>query len=95
MKSIIAFLAAGLMAINAWAAHAVNVNTASAEEIAEALTGIGVSKAEAIVAHRQLHGEFKHADELVKVKGIGLRTVDLNRDYIRVSGAAEKPAKNG
>ena len=41
-----------------------------------------LSKAEAIVAYRDENGQFKHADELVNVKGIGLRTVDINRDYI-------------
>ena len=42
------------------------------------------SKAEAIVSYRDANGAFKHVDELVNVKGIGIRTVDLNRDYIRL-----------
>jgi competence protein ComEA len=81
-KSLLALLATALFSIWAWAAQPVNVNSASAEEIAESLKGVGLSKAEAIVSYRTEHGEFKHADELVNVKGIGIRTVDINREYI-------------
>ncbi len=82
IKSLLTFLATGLFSIWAWAVQPVNVNTATAEEIAEALKGVGMSKAEAIVSYRTEHGDFKHADELVNVKGIGIRTVDINREYI-------------
>jgi competence protein ComEA len=82
MKSLVLLLATGLFSIWAWAAQPVNVNTANAEEIAESLKGVGMSKAEAIVNYRSENGEFKHADELVNVKGIGIRTVDINRDFI-------------
>jgi competence protein ComEA len=82
MKSLVLLLATGLFSIWAWAAQPVNVNSASAEEIAESLKGIGLSKAEAIVNYRSENGDFKHVDELVNVKGIGIRTVDINRDYI-------------
>jgi len=81
-KSLLTLLASGLFSIWAWAMQPVNVNTASAEEIAEALKGIGMTKAEAIVAYRDEEGQFKHVDELVNVKGIGIRTVDINREYI-------------
>ena len=82
MKSLITLLATGLFSIWAWALQPVNVNSASAEEIAEALKGVGMSKAEAIVSYRSENGQFKHVDELVNVKGIGIRTVDINREYI-------------
>lgn len=62
----------------------VNVNTATAEQLAEALTGIGEAKAEAIVDYREEHGPFQHADELVNVRGIGLATLDRNRERIEV-----------
>ena len=35
-----------------------------------------------IVAYREANGSFLHADELVNVKGIGLKTIDRNRDMI-------------
>ena len=82
MKSLITLLATGLFSIWAWAVQPVNVNSASAEEIAEALKGVGMCKAEAIVSYRSENGQFKHVDELVNVKGIGIRTVDINREYI-------------
>ena len=82
IKSLFTLLATGLFSIWAWAVQPVNVNSASAEEIAEALKGVGLSKAEAIVSYRNEHGQFKHVDELVNVKGIGIRTIDINREYI-------------
>ena len=82
IKSLITLLATGLFSMWAWAMQPVNVNSASAEEISEALKGVGQSKAEAIVSYRSEHGQFKHVDELVNVKGIGIRTVDINREYI-------------
>lgn len=82
IKSLLTLIAMGLFSIWAWAMQPVNVNTASAEEISEALKGVGLSKAAAIVTYRNEHGEFKHIDELVNVKGIGVRTVDINREYI-------------
>ena len=82
IKSLVTLLATGLFSIWAWAVQPVNVNSASAEEIAEALKGVGMSKAEAIVNYRNEYGQFKHIDELVNVKGIGIRTVDINREFI-------------
>ena len=82
IKSLVTLLATGLFSIWAWAAQPVNVNSASVEEIAEALKGVGMSKAEAIVNYRNEYGQFKHIDELVNVKGIGIRTVDINREFI-------------
>ena len=83
-KSLLTLLATGLFSIWAWASQPVNVNTATAEEIAEALKGVGMSKAEAIVNYRNANGKFKHVDELVNVKGIGIRTVDINRESIKL-----------
>jgi competence protein ComEA len=68
----------------------VNVNTADAETISESLQGIGLNKAHAIVEYRQKHGPFKSADDLSLVKGIGDRTVELNRDNILVTPAGKK-----
>lgn len=89
MKWILASLLATLVSMAAWAAEQVNINSATAEEIAEALNGVGLSKAELIVEYRNANGPFAHADELVNVKGIGLRTVDKNRDVILVGDAAQ------
>lgn len=60
----------------------VNINTASADALAELLTGIGPKKAEAIVAYREANGPFKTVDDLLNVKGVGPATLDKNRDRI-------------
>ncbi|HLF29405.1 MAG TPA: ComEA family DNA-binding protein [Xanthomonadales bacterium] len=87
MKLIFTCLLACLLTWPVWAAGTVNINTASAEQIAEGLNGIGQSKAEEIVRYRAEHGAFTHIDELVNVKGIGVRTVDKNRDAIVLQDA--------
>ena len=86
MKSLFALILAGLFSIVCWAADTVNVNTANALEIADGLKGVGLTKAEAIVRYRDTNGTFMHIDELVNVKGIGIRTVDLNRGVITLEG---------
>ncbi|PHS73472.1 MAG: topoisomerase [Cycloclasticus sp.] len=63
---------------------AVNVNTATAEEIAKELKGIGPAKAGAIIIYREEHGAFKSLKELTNVKGIGAATIDKNRENIQL-----------
>ncbi|MCE4304579.1 helix-hairpin-helix domain-containing protein [Xanthomonas hortorum pv. vitians] len=96
MKSFTVVLKSLLLALllssNAYALDKVDINTASAEELDKVLTNVGRSKAEAIVEHRQANGPFKSAEELALVKGIGLKTVERNRDLIEV-GATMAPAK--
>ena len=91
MKLMLASLLAVLLTAPVWAAEGVNINTASAEEIAAALNGVGIAKAEEIVRYREENGAFAHADELVNVKGIGLRTVDKNRELIIVENPRAAP----
>lgn len=63
----------------------VNVNTADAKKIATELSGIGTVRAEAIVIYRKENGKFKSIDELVKVPGVGKKTVEKNRSNIVLS----------
>ena len=63
----------------------VNINRAGAEEIAAALDGVGVRRAEAIVAYRTEFGHFESIDELVAVQGIGQHILDSNRGRIVLS----------
>ena len=85
MKTIttIAALAALVVSSIAMAAP-VNINTASASQIAEALNGIGLSKAQAIVDYRESYGLFTAADEIVFVRGIGDSTFENNKGDILV-----------
>ena len=82
----------------AYAAAPVNVNSADAATLAAAMNGVGLVKAEAIVAYRKQHGAFRTLDQLADVKGIGLKTIEKNRGLINVGGAAArapvKPAKS-
>ncbi len=91
MKRFLISLFFCLFALSGWAADTVNINQASAEEIADALQGIGMTKAEEIVRYRESNGAFQHVDELVNVKGVGLATVDKNRDRITLDAAPVEP----
>ena len=60
----------------------VNVNTADADTIARELKGIGPAKARAIVSYREENGPFETVDDLLKVKGIGEKVLEDNREDI-------------
>ncbi|MEW5008691.1 MAG: helix-hairpin-helix domain-containing protein [Cycloclasticus sp.] len=78
-------LLAGLCCLGfSLSAAAVNINTAAAEQIAKELKGVGAAKAGAIVLYREQHGAFKSLKELSKVKGIGVATIDKNRENIQL-----------
>ncbi|WP_298441884.1 helix-hairpin-helix domain-containing protein [uncultured Ferrimonas sp.] len=62
----------------------VNINTADAAQLAQALTGIGKSKANAIVEYRKNNGKFKSINSLSQVKGIGATLVAQNYDRIQL-----------
>ena len=62
----------------------VNINTADAATLADVLKGVGLHKAEAIIAYRKEHGGFKSAEQLADVKGIGDKLVKANHDRIVV-----------
>ena len=63
----------------------ININTASAGQLAEFLPGIGEKKAALIVEYRELTGGFAAVDELINVDGIGEKTLENIRPYCRVS----------
>ncbi len=81
-----------LFAGAAYAADSVDINTADAQTIDRVLVNIGPSKAQAIVAHREANGPYKSLEQLAKVKGIGLKTVEKNRDRIQLGGGGTKGA---
>ena len=66
----------------------VDINTASAEALAEAIDGVGLKRARAIVLHREEHGAFESVDQLAQVRGIGTKTIERNRDRL-TAGASE------
>lgn len=64
------------------AVSTLNINTATATEI-EKLPGIGKKSAAAIVAYRTEKGNFKSSKELLKVKGVGDKSLAKIKDLIR------------
>jgi competence protein ComEA len=88
-KRTAALAALGLLALVVSMAAAsegvVNINTAAESELM-LLPRVGPSLAKKIVEYRQANGEFKAADELVLVPGIGDRTYELMAPYITVKG---------
>ncbi|MFC3716976.1 ComEA family DNA-binding protein [Luteimonas soli] len=92
IKTILTSLLLSLvLAGGALAGERININTADVDTIDRALVNVGPAKAEAIVAYRKKHGAFKSAEQLAMVKGIGLKTVEKNRD--RVTFGGERKAK--
>ncbi len=70
-----------LCAFNAIAAP-VNINNADAKTISDALTNIGLKKAEAIVKYRTEKGAFNKVEDLTNVAGIGEKTIEKNKNDI-------------
>ncbi len=100
MKTLLSFVVAAVLAVAAApfavaetssANHqaqvevqeAININTADVQTLTR-LKGVGLKKAEAIVAWREANGQFVSVDQLTEVKGIGEATLAANRDKIRI-----------
>ena len=68
-----------------WATDAgkINLNKATAAELSQ-LKGIGMKYAERIVEFRDKNGPFKQVEDLLKVQGIGPKTLEKNKDRIIV-----------
>lgn len=56
----------------------VSINTASAEDLARVMNGVGLKKAQAIVSYREEYGPFKTVDDLKQVPGMGSALVERN-----------------
>jgi competence protein ComEA len=82
-KGLGAALVAAMLLAPAAIAGPVNVNTADAKTLARELDGVGMARAEAIVAYRQKNGPFKSAEDLGKVKGLGKKIIDQNKANLR------------
>jgi competence protein ComEA len=89
LRHCVQILIASLLPVLAFAGP-VDINKADAATIAKELSGIGLSRAQAIVTYREKNGNFKAIEDLRKVKGIGAKTLERNRANIRFDGAAPK-----
>lgn len=63
--------------------YVVDINEADIETLA-LLKGVGEKRAKAIVAYRELHGKFNSVEDLLNVKGIGQRMLELNKERIKL-----------
>lgn len=77
-----ALLCALLLFSSSIFASPVNINSASASEMAQSLNGIGEKKAQAIVDYREKNGHFSSMDMLLNVKGIGQSIISKNKENI-------------
>jgi len=84
-------LAVGSRPVTAADDKLVNINTASAAELA-GTKGIGEAKAKAIVEYREKNGPFKSVDDLRQVKGIGEQVLAKLRPQVPVGAVAGAPA---
>ena len=95
MKSLSTLLSSLVLSLAlagaAIAGETVNINTADAATIDRVLVNVGPAKAQAIVDYRKANGAFRSAEQLAMVKGIGLKTVEKNRDRIALGAARPAP----
>ncbi|MDB4837716.1 helix-hairpin-helix domain-containing protein [Marinomonas sp.] len=73
-----------IMPFSLYSATPLDLNTATAPQLAAVMSGVGVKKAQAIVAYREVHGGFDSVDDLSRVKGIGEALLKRNKELIQV-----------
>ena len=86
MVVAVALMASGFT----WASDPVNINSADANTIAEALQGIGPVKAQAIVDYRAANGDFKSVEELKLIAGIGDALLMQIQPFLIIDVAGQK-----
>ncbi len=75
--------AVGMSADEADSGGKININTAGIDLLTK-LSGIGQTRAEAIVAYRDAHGAFSRVEDIMKVSGIKNALFEKMRDDITV-----------
>lgn len=85
LLAVLCMLLVGLPATIQAQAKAVNINTASAEQLS-LLPRVGAVVAQRIVDFRDKNGRFKSLEDLMLVQGVGEKTFELIRPHISLSG---------
>jgi len=93
-KLLVAF--AMWFALSGLAMAAVNINTATKEELTS-LKGVGEKRAQDIIDYRTKNGNFKSVDDLEKVPGIGPGLMKQIRPQVTTTGktVVDQPADKG
>jgi len=91
-RKLLLIVVLGLSIVAAAVAGPIDINSADANTLAETMKGVGLNKAQAIVAYRTQHGPFKSIDDLAQVKGIGEKTIKMNRSMLTVGNPAKQVA---
>lgn len=93
-KILLAF--AMCFALSGLAMAAVNINTATKEELTS-LKGVGEKRAQDIIDYRTKNGNFKSVDDLEKVPGIGPGLMKQIRPQLTTTGKTvlDQPSDKG
>ncbi len=89
LKSVLISLALTFSAFSYADNHQLDINKASAVQLATQLSGVGAKKAKAIVAYREELGGFTDLEQLKDVKGIGNSIFSKNRDRLMLSAPVD------
>ncbi len=82
-RSLLVFSLA-LTPFSLFAATPLDINTATAAQLAAVMSGVGEKKADAIVAYREANGDFNSIEELSNVKGIGNALLERNKALLQI-----------
>lgn len=77
-----AFFSAVVVADSTNNTQKVHVNSATIQQLDDGLIGVGKRVAMEIVNHRDTHGPFQSLDDLDKVKYVGKKILEKNKDRI-------------
>ena len=83
LSLVVAFFISFVPALWAQEVEKININEATVEEIA-LLKNVGPKYAERIIQYRQENGPFEKPEDIMKVKGIGPKTWELNKERITI-----------
>ncbi|MDR2014566.1 MAG: helix-hairpin-helix domain-containing protein [Azoarcus sp.] len=81
-------LALALSPMAAMAANLVNINTAGVATLRH-VKGLNTARANAIVEYRETNGRFTSVNQLVRVRGIGSKTLEKVRPHVTVGKTAK------